>query len=120
MKDERELIKAVIYSEYANYQTDSREINRKVDLFLASPEYAAVPEIKQPEPVIPAGCPEWLTPFRRALVLQTWNSHELGNMEDHKRVDAIKMIQTFADDAGYQIGIDKAINLFKDFIQPKD
>ena len=55
--------------------------------------------------------PEWLTDEIRALANKTWNEHKDTN--DGKRVEAMRVVQSGALDAGYTIGIKKAMELLQ-------
>ena len=57
--------------------------------------------------------PSWLTPEVRSLAKKTWNEHE--NVNDRKRVMAMRIVQKGALDAGYTIGIQKSLDLLKEF-----
>ena len=54
--------------------------------------------------------PEWLSKERCAVAGNIWRSHQQG---DNKRIKAILQIKKWAAEAGYQIGIKKANELFK-------
>lgn len=58
--------------------------------------------------------PEWLTPDIIELSKNTWNEHV--DINDNKRIAAIKIIKNAAYDAGYTIGIKKSIEIFNEFV----
>lgn len=55
--------------------------------------------------------PEWLTNEIRVLAKQTWDEHK--DVNDHKRVEATKIIQQSAKSFGYNITIGKALELLQ-------
>ena len=59
------------------------------------------------------GCPEWLTSDVRKLVKETWDSHKVCN--DGLTIKAMRIVQATAKEAGYEIGISKAMDLMKEY-----
>jgi len=57
--------------------------------------------------------PGWLTKEIRELANKTWHSHK--DVNDGKRVEAMRIVQRGALDAGYTIGIKKATELLNQY-----
>lgn len=57
--------------------------------------------------------PEWFTDEIRVLVKTTWNGH--NDFNDNKRVEAMRIIQKCALDAGYTITIKKSMELLHQY-----
>jgi len=74
----------------------------------ASENFAKQEETKLESPTIHT-FPEWLTDDIREKAKQTWNEHK--NVDDHKRIEAMRIVQRAAEDVEYKIGIKKATEI---------
>ena len=71
----------------------------------------ALEELLQPAVINCVAVPEWLTEEIRALAKISWYEHK--DLNDNKRVEAMRIIQRGALAAGYTIGIKKATELLQ-------
>jgi hypothetical protein len=71
----------------------------------------ALEELLQPTAINCVAVPEWLTEELCALANKTWNEHK--DINDGKRVEAMRVVQRGALAAGYTIGIKKAMELLQ-------
>lgn len=57
--------------------------------------------------------PEWLTTEVISKAKTTWHEHK--DVNDHKRIEAMRIVQNCAKNAGYDIGIKKATEILTTF-----
>ena len=79
-------------------------------------EIEAIQQVKNlniPAVINRVAVPEWLTDEICALAKTTWNDHK--DFNDNKRVEAMRIIQRCALDAGYTITIKKATELLQQY-----
>ncbi len=71
----------------------------------------AIEELLQPDVINCVAVPEWLTKELIELAKVSWYEHK--DLNDNKRVEAMRIIQRGALAAGYKIGIKKATELLQ-------
>ena len=95
------------YWKFDNQQQPISSWHDKQDLL------KALEELLQPAVINYVAVPEWLTDEIRALAKTTWNDHK--DLNDNKRVEAMRIIQRCALAAGYTINIRKATELLQQY-----
>lgn len=96
-----------------NWKTESEQeaFISGVQWFISQPEIIKL--LSQPTNIDCIDMPEWLTDEVCALAKVTWNEHV--DFNDNKRVEAMRIIQRAALDAGYTITITKATELLRQY-----